>query len=187
MKPIRLIVTVLCVVSIFAQVSFGKDDFKAEQPFLLTPAGQSSDALMVKILAQKANLEFTFDKQAQPDTLQGNKTLILVTGGSTKGLGAANIDKEDELKRIEKLIEAAKKNEIKIVTMHIGGKARRGKLSDMFNSLSAESADLLIVKKDGDGDNFFADIAKEKNIPIKYIEKILGAGQILTDIFPKQQ
>jgi len=39
-------------------------DYMAEQPVLITSAGQSSDVLMGKILAGKANLKFIFNKQA---------------------------------------------------------------------------------------------------------------------------
>jgi len=107
-------------------------DYKAKQPILITSAGQSADVLMVKILAQKAGLKFTFDELAQPNTLKDFACLIFVSGGSTKGLGAAKIDKQQELDRVQGLIKAAKKAKIDLITMHLGGKARRGKLSDEF-------------------------------------------------------
>ncbi|HDP98826.1 MAG TPA: hypothetical protein ENN22_06550 [bacterium] len=162
------------------------NEFTAEQPFLITPAGQNPDAMMVKILAQKAGLNFTYDKFAMPDTLKNHKTLVLVAGGSSKGLGAANIDKDKELERINSLIAAAKKDSIKIITMHIGGKKRRGKLSDPFNRISAENASYLIVLKDGDEDGYFAEVAKQKKIALIYIEKIMEAGDILKTVFINQ-
>ena len=67
--------------------------------------------------------------------------------------------------------------------MHMGGKARRGKLSDEFNKLSAESADCLIVVKSGDEDQFFSKIAKDNKIPIKLIDKIMEAGNVMKSIF----
>jgi len=158
-------------------------DFKAEQPFLITAAGQSPEGMMVKILSQKAGLKFQYDKLAQPDMLKANKTLILVSGGSTKGLGAANIDKDQEMKRVKSLIDAAKKAKMKIVTMHLGGKKRRGSLSDAFNKIAAENADYLVVLKDGDEDGFFKKIADAKKIPLKYIDKILDAKDVLLEIF----
>lgn len=162
-------------------------DFKAEQPFLVTSAGQSPEGMMVKILAQKAGLKFHYDKLAKPEMLKDYKTLVLVSGGSTKGLGAANIDKEAEMKRVHSLIEAAKKAKMKIVTMHLGGKKRRGSLSDAFNQVSAENADYLVVLKDGDDDGFFKKIAEGKKIQLKYIEKILQAKDVLAEIFAGQK
>ena len=157
--------------------------FTAKEPFLITTAGQSADLLMVKILAEKAELQFTMDKLARAENLKDQATLILVSGGSTKGLGAAKIDREKELARVQALVDSARKAEIKIITMHMGGKARRGKLSDPFNKLAAENADCLIVVKSGDEDHFFSSIAAEKKIPIFLVEKIIGAKDVLEGIF----
>ena len=178
----RIILLVILTFLFLVRLIFAAD-FKAHQPFLITSAGQSPDALMVKILSQKAGLHFVYDKLAYPDSLKDCKTLILVCGGSTKGLGAANIDKEQELARINKLIIAAKKGKLSIIAMHVGGDSRRGKLSDVFNSLAAKNADCLIVLKDGDKDKFFSKIAEKRKIKILYIDKILDASEVLKNIF----
>ncbi|MCK4578656.1 MAG: hypothetical protein KAU50_07690 [Candidatus Marinimicrobia bacterium] len=158
-------------------------DFKAKQPILITTVGQSADILMVKILSQKAGLQFTMDKLARPDSLANQSALIIVSGGSTKGLGAAKINPEDELARVQTLVDTARAAGIKIITMHMGGKARRGKMSDRFNQLAAENADCMIVVKSGDEDQFFSNIAAEKKIPIFLVEKIINAQEVLESIF----
>ena len=158
-------------------------DFTAKQPILLTAAGQGPDLTMIKILAQKNNLNFTFDKLAQPDKIKNHVTLILVAGSSTKGLGAANIDKDQEFSRVQALIKAAKEAKLKIVTMHIGGPSRRGKLSDDFNKLAAENADCLIIVKSGNSENFFTRIAETQKIPIFLIDKIVDSGDVMKQIF----
>ncbi len=173
---------------VYLMVSVGlAGDFHAKQPLLLTSSGQSQDVTMVKILIQKAGLKFTFDKLAQPDQLKDHAALVLVTGGSTKGLGAANIDKDQELNRISALIKAARAAKMDIITLHVGGASRRGSLSDEFNKLSAENADCLIVVKSGNADNFFSKIAEEKKIPIILIEKIMDAGDVLNRIFAESK
>ena len=182
MKNLKWLSIFILMFLLSSNVSFS-EEFSAKQPILITSAGQSADVLMVKILAQKAGLQFTFDKLATPDKLKDHNTLILVSGGSTKGLGAAKIDKQQELDRIQQLIAAAKKANINILTMHMGGKARRGKLSDEFNQLAAQSADCLIVVKSGDDDLFFSKTAGEKKIQIHLIEKIMDAGPALSEIF----
>lgn len=161
-------------------------DFHAKQPMLITAAGQSQDVTMVKILAQKAGLKFTFDKLAKTDQLKDHGTLILVTGGSTKGLGAANIDKDQELARVNSLIKAAREAKMNIITLHVGGPSRRGKLSDEFNKVTAENADCLIVVKTGDEDQMFSKIAETKKIPIYLIDKIMEAGDVLKQIFSEK-
>ncbi len=163
------------------------NDFHAKESLLITAAGQSQDVTMIKILTQKAGLQFTFDKLAKADQLKNHATLILVTGGSTKGLGAANIDKDQELARVNSLIKAAREMKMTIITMHVGGPSRRGKLSDEFNKVAAENADCLIIVKTGNEDRFFSTIAEQKKMPIYLIEKIAEAGDILKEIFAEQK
>ena len=175
-------------VLLFVILAFGlafSGDFKAETPVLITSAGQSADVLMAKVLATKSALDFTLDKTATPDKLKGQKSLILVCGGSTKGLGAAKIDKEQELERVQDLIREAKKQNLPIIALHIGGKSRRGSLSDFFNVPVAEAADFLIVVKTGNEDGLFNKIAKEKEIPLELPEKIVAVTEILKTIYAK--
>ena len=183
-KAIQLSV-IICAM-LFVNMIFGAD-FTAKQPILITAAGQSADILMVKILAQKAGLQFSMEKLATPEMLKDIASLIIVSGGSTKGLGAAKIDKDQELDRVQKLIDAAKKANIAIITMHMGGKARRGKLSDEFNLLAAENSDCLVVVQSGDEDQFFSNIANEKKISISLVEKIVDAQGVLKNIFKGEE
>jgi len=164
-----------------------ENKFKAADPVLLTSAGQSADILMAKILAQKAGLDFVLDKTADEQNLDSVSSVIIVTGGSTKGLGAAKIDKEDEYKRVESVLVAAKEKKKPVIVMHLGGKSRRGALSDYFNKLSAEHADYLIVVKGGDEDGFFAAIAKEKSIKLELTDKIINVQKILENIYGKNK
>jgi len=125
MKSINMLFAIIVFLCFVTTLGFASD-FKAEQPFLITAAGQGPDVTMVKVLAQKHNLKFTFDKLAKPENLKDHPTLIIVTGASTKGLGAANIDKEQELARVQAIVKAAKEAKMKIITMHVGGISRRG-------------------------------------------------------------
>ena len=159
--------------------------FVAREPVLITSSGQSADVLMLKVLSEKAGLKYSFDKTASPEMVDSAKSVILVTGGSTKGLGAANIDKEAEYKRVEEIITRARKDKLPVITFHVGGKSRRGTLSDYFNKLAAENADYLVVVAGGDEDGFFSNIAKEKNIPRESPEKIASIQEILERMFQK--
>jgi len=182
----KLLLVMLVSVSILTAQETKKKVFKAQEPVLITSIGQSADILMVKILAKKAGLKFEVDKTAKMEKVDSCKTLIVVCGGSTKGLGAAKIDKEDEYTRAEKVIKRAKKNNTAILAVHVGGKSRRGALSDYFNKLGAENADHIIVAKSGDADGFFTNIAKEKGIGIDTSEKIVAIQVILKEIFDKK-
>ena len=100
------------------------------------------------------------------DNLGDTKTLIIAAGASSKGLGAAGIDENDELNRAADLVKKAKEKNIKIVVVHIGGEARRGDLSDKFINPVLNSADHIIVVKGGDKYGLFTNAAKSKGIPI---------------------
>ncbi len=177
-KILRIALIVMLLIS-----SLVAGDFKAEQPILITTAGQSADVLMVKVLAKKAALDFTVEKLATPASLGESKSLIIVSGGSTKGLGAAKINKDDEIKRVQELITAAKGKNIPIVTMHIGGKARRGTLSDEFNLVAAQAGSCLVVVEGGNEDGYFTKIAESNKVPLVTIKKIVEVKSVLIDIF----
>ena len=168
---------------VLAGVPGWSQEYSAEAPVMITTAGQSADGLMGKILVQKAGVEFTFDKLVQPEGLAGHRTLLVVSGGSTKGLGAAKIDKSEEITRVNGLIDRAEKTNMAVIVMHLGGKARRGALSDEFNTLSANRADCLVVVETGNDDGFFSDIAKDKEIPLFLMERIQDGEGVLKKIF----
>lgn len=154
-----------------------------QQPILISSAGQSADVKLVKMLASRENLDANTILMATPSDLEGIKTLIIVPGFSLKGLGAAGISQEDEMNRVEELVEAANRKEIPIVMMHIGGNARRKGQSDSFNSLIASNSKHMIVVAQGNEDNFFSDISNAKNIPLEVVEKISETGAPMSKLF----
>ncbi len=150
------------------QVEGLKEAF-AEQPILLTSVGQSADVEMVKVMVEKNALTYTMKTLATPDDIGDSKTLMLAIGGSSKGLGAAGIDADQELDRVKKLIAAADEKGLSIIALHIGGEARRGELSDKFIAPSFEKADYAIVVKDGDKDGLMAGLASGAGIPMDVV------------------
>jgi hypothetical protein len=190
------------------------DTVRFAAPVLITAAGQSADGLMLKILCHKAEIAFIYGNLATGDSLlaligptgilpvvshdqDGHgtsdtlsprtvKTLILVPGGSTKGLGAARMDEKQEIARMEDVIQVAQDRKIPILLCHLGGMARRGSLSDMFNLKAAEAADAIVVVKGGNDDGFFTIIAQKRNVPIYQVENILEVTQVLKQLFGKE-
>lgn len=160
-----------------------KKEFKAESPVLLTSAGQSADVEMVKSMLGKTDIEFTDNNLATESDLGDAKTLILAVGGSSKGLGAAGIDADEEIKRVSGLIDAAKSKDVKIIAIHIGGEARRGELSDKFIQPTFENADYAIVVESGDSDNMMRNIAKDKGYRIDTISQMTDTITKLEEVF----
>lgn len=144
----------------------------AETPLLLTSVGQNADVQMVKTVMEKREMSVTYEALADTESIGDNKTLILVVGGSSKGLGAAGIEVGDEQKRIDDLIAAAREKSVTIIGMHVGGEGRRGDLSDRFINAVCGKVDYLIVVEDGNKDGLFTQIAEDNQIPIDFVAKI---------------
>ena len=186
----KWILSIMCAMLLFAAVVPAQtvEEDKApefQQPILISSAGQSADVKLVAMLAKKQKLDASVAEMAQPADLKDVKTLIIVPGFSSKGLGAAGVSQKEEMERVVALVDAAKAAGIPIITVHIGGTARRGAQSDDFNKLAAESSARMIVVAQGDEDKFFTKIADEKKIDLQIVDKIAEAAAPLGALFTK--
>ena len=157
-----------------------------QTPAILTSIGQSADVDIANTLCSKAGIEVTMNKNITGDELPDDcKTLILAVGGSSKGLGAAGIDADQELARTDALIAAAKDKGITILAMHTGGSARRGTLSDSFINPAFAGCDAAIVVSEGDADGLMSGILAKNSTPATYVENTAGALGALQTAFGK--
>ena len=152
-------------------------------PILITSIGQSADVSMLDALMKKVGAEYTFNATASAEEAAGFKTIILVSGASSKGLGAAGISQEDEIARAEAIVQTAKDNDITVILAHLGGAARRGTLSDQFNDMALSCAQYVIVVEEGNDDGKFTDAAADAGIPITLLYSIADAVTPLQEIF----
>jgi len=156
----------------------------AAKPAFLSTVGQSADIEMVKVLLDRSAVPHTDNAQAKAGDLapSGAKTLVLVLGGSTKGLGAAGISADAELERARLLIAEAKKLGMTIIGVHVGGEARRGQLSDRFIQAAVPACQYLVVVADGDKDGFISKLAGTA-IPLDKVERMTKAVEPLQKAF----
>lgn len=155
-----------------------------ERPGLITSVGQSSDIAIVKVMLNtQLKLGLEAKPLAQPADLAGMKTLVVVVGASTKGLGAAGLDIAKEMERATALVKAAKAAGAKILAMHTGGEARRGKTSNDVISLVVPDADAVVVVAAGNKDKLFNTLAAKKNVPVTEVEKMADAGAAVKAMF----
>ena len=157
--------------------------FTAEIPVAMTPPGQAPEIAIVALLASRIDLEIKRDNFLQVEGLTDMKTLIIIIGGSGKGLGSAGVDLQDEVTRANQLIAACKEKGIKIIGMHLGGEDRRGPNSQVMIDLVTPQCDYVVVRSDGNKDGIFTKICTEKKIPLTEIEKTLEVTEILKAIF----
>ena len=177
-----LVAFILLLSGAMVQVS-AQDRPKFHAPVLITSAGQSADVTLAGSLCKKAGIEARVIAAATAADLKGFKTLMIVAGFSSKGLGAAGTSREQELERVMKIIAAAQEAKLPILTVHIGGKARRGTQSDDFNRIASEAGRYILVVKQGNDDGFFTKIAGDRKTPIEVVEKIAGVVAPLSAAF----
>ena len=156
----------------------------AAKPAFLTTVGQSADIEMVKVLLDRGTVPHKDNAQAKAGDLaaSGARTLVVVLGGSTKGLGAAGISADAEVERARALLAEAKKLGMTIIGVHVGGEARRGQLSDRFIAAAVPSCQYLVVVADGDKDGFITKLAGAA-IPLDKVERISKAVEPLQKAF----
>ena len=155
----------------------------AEGPALVTSGGQSADYQMIATVMGKVGMDYTVANLCTSADLGDAKTLIVVVGGSSKGLGAAGIDADGELARLEELMAGAKDAGLSLIAMHTGGEARRGDLSDKFITPIFEKADYAIVVTSGDEDGLMAGICANNSIPMDAIASISEVTTVLPAAF----
>ena len=131
----------------------------------------------------KLGMDYTVNNLATSADLGDAKTLIVVAGGSSKGLGAAGIDADGELARLTELLDGAKEKGLSIIVMHTGGEARRGDLSDKFIAPCFEKADYAIVVAAGDSDGLMSGLCAENGIPMDSINSISDVTTVLPAAF----
>ncbi|MGW8265413.1 MAG: DUF6305 family protein [Longimicrobiales bacterium] len=169
----------------------------ADLPVLLTSCGQSPGPTRIQFFLNRLDLQHEFLDMATAQDLAdrqaaGNpvKTLIIVTGASLKGMGAAGVSMREELIRTEALIAEAKRQGILIIGAHVEGMARRAQGAAAGDNSDEQSidavmpfSDLLIVRKDGDEDRRFSIISETSGIPLLLFEKNMEMGDLLGGVF----
>ena len=157
----------------------------AEGPIILTSVGQSADVNVVQTLLKKCEIDSDLNATVTADDLGSYKTLVLAIGGSSKGLGAAGVDENQELDRVKSVLAKAEEQGMTIIALHIGGSARRGTLSDKFIPDALAAADAAIIVSEGDSDGFMKGIVTENGVATAFIANQVGAVEPLKTIFGK--
>ena len=171
----------------------------AKEPVVLTSCGQSPGPVRLKIFMQRLKMDFEYnllvsaaDLVAAKEAGKPFKTLIVVTGASLKGMGAAGVSIDDELTRTQELITEAKKQGMTVIGSHIEGMARRSQGAASGDSSDEQSidavcpnSDFMIVKKEGNKDGRFTTLSEGKNVPLILFELNTEISDVLKKVFTK--
>ncbi len=195
--PTLLISAALVISTGMSSASAGETTPRFQTPILLTSCGQSPGAEMLKVILKRLNLEHELKPLAAAADLRAGapsgkpyRSLIIVMGASLKGMGAAGISIDDEIKRTSALIEEARKRQVAVIGAHIEGMKRRSQGAAAGDTTDEQSIDavaplsgLLLVNKDGNADRRFTVIAETKKIPLIEVEKNLDLLAELKQLF----
>jgi hypothetical protein len=138
----------------------------------------------IKLPCERADLLKAEDLKARAEEGNPYRTLIITTGTSMKGMGAAGVDIDFEVARIKSIIEEAKAEGITIVGAHIEGLARRVDATDTasIETVIPESH-LLLIREDSNEDGYFTKAAEELGIPIITFKETLDLADIFKELF----
>ena len=114
---------------------------------------------------------------------KGYKTLIVTTGTSGKGMGAAGTDVNKEIARCKELIEAAKAEGIVVITAHVEGMARR---TDSADQASIDEimplGDAILIVAGSNPDGYFTKLAQDNDKPLIEAKDALSIGSSLKEL-----
>jgi hypothetical protein len=197
----KILVLIICFVLLFVagNLVFGQAQPTAKAPVLLTSCGQSPGPVIVKVVLQKLNISYELVPLATATDLQKKKeagtpygSVIIVMGASLKGMGAAGMSIDDEIKRISQLIQEARKQGITVIGAHLEGMKRRAQGAAAGDTTDEQTIDavapasnILLINKEGNADGRFTAIAQAKKIPLVEVEKNLDLVEVLSKFYGK--
>ena len=154
---------------------------KLVAPFAVTSCGQSPGATMLNVVATQAKLASVNDNAMTVENLPADtKTLIITTGTSGKGMGAAGTDVNMELDRCLALAEAAKAAGMLVCCAHVEGMSRRTDANDQASIDGILAiADVVLVIEDSDSDGFFTNYCNTNNLPLLKVPVALNAAEVM--------
>ncbi|MFH1763160.1 MAG: DUF6305 family protein [Gemmatimonadota bacterium] len=170
-----------------------------ETPVLLSSCGQSPGPTFVKLFLGRLGVDHQVLEMATAQDLldaeaAGNpfKSLIIVTGASLKGMGAAGVSMREELIRTEALIAEAKRQGITIIGAHVEGMDRRAQGASAGDNSDEQSidavmpmSDVMVVRQDGDEDRRFTVLSEAEGIPLVLFEKNMEMGDAFGKVLRK--
>ncbi|MDD2206032.1 MAG: DUF6305 family protein [Aminobacterium sp.] len=183
-----LLLGVVCLFAILnvAGAGIAAETPTVEAPIIVTTCGQSPGAVMVKMSLMQAKLapvESNNTIAASDLKGKGYKTLIVTTGTSGKGMGAAGTNVNKEIARCKEVIEAAKAEGIIVITAHVEGMARR---TDSADQASIDEiiplGDAILIVTNSNTDGYFTKLAEENNKPLIEAKDALAIGTSLKEL-----
>ena len=109
----------------------------------LTTIGIAGYDTLKNLLGTISGLQYTDSQTLTADDVTANDILVVVVGGSSKGMGGAGVTTASEVARAEGF---AAKAGLEIIVLQLGGSATRGETSDpMYNAICGAAKVTMIL------------------------------------------
>ncbi len=129
----------------------------ALEPVLITSAGQATDAYVVKDIANRLKLDNYFSPLATTGQLKNMESMILVVGYSQVGLAFNELSFDDELERVENILETAEEKKLTIISIYLRGDQLFGDENQKLLKLVSKRSNYVIMVNDS-FDQEFAEV-----------------------------
>ncbi len=153
----------------------------------VTSLGQFAITTATSLL-DKAGVTYESDMVLEASDCEAGSTVVVVLGGSNKGLGAAGTDAAGEVARAQAFAVSG----LNIVCMHTGQKSSgRGTLADpIIKEIAPSASVILVVNKEGsetggDYDGLFTGYATNDNVPVYFYSGAAKMAGSIANIFAK--
>jgi hypothetical protein len=167
-----------------------------ESPVLLTSCGQSPGPTFVKLFLGRLGVDHELlDQATAQDLIDAQaagtpyKSLIIVTGASLKGMGAAGVSMREELIRTEALLAEARKQGMTVIGSHVEGMDRRAQGASTGDNSDEQSidavmpnSDVMVVRQDGNEDRRFTLLSDSEGVPLVLFEKNMEMGDAFAKV-----
>ena len=140
-------------------------------------------------LLEQATAQDLIDAQSAGNPF---KSIIIVTGASLKGMGAAGVSMREELIRTEALIAEAKGQGLTIIGAHVEGMDRRAQGAATGDNSDEQSidavmpfSDVMVIRQDGNEDRRFTVLSEAEGIPLILFVKNMEMGDAFGRVLKK--
>ncbi len=110
-------------------------------------------------------------------------SLAVVVGYSPIGMKSSGISLEEEKARLTRLLEKAKKDNLIVLVLFVGGKHRRGPETDELLELVSTKGDYLIGIMEANYDNFLMNLAKKHALTLTLVKDINNVREPFASAF----
>lgn len=155
----------------------------AKAPFAITSAGQSTNTYIIRDISNQLMLRNYFMPQAKDSDLKDINAIVFVVGYSSLGMKLQNISYEGEKERISKLLDKAKDNELKVITVVICGGQAQDNETEEFLKLIGPETDYLIGLKDSSKESVLMQLARDRDIPLTLVGSVKDIAEPFASAF----